>query len=483
MNVRVNLVVPLLLACSLGLSACEVRTDPSRQKEAGGAVSQPAWTDALAGQLRKAIEARAAHGLDRMSFALEQQAGDADRDAALTRAALAYAGALARGAADPTKLFDIYTVPRPRADLRAGLARAMQEGKLDEWLEGLAPDDDNYRRLSQAYLRLRKSSNGPPAPIPDAGKPIEPGKSDPRIPTIAAQLVAFDYLDKAAVGGTVYTPPMVAAVKRMQADYGIDPDGMIGTDALEILNLSDADRARAIAVNMERLRWLERNPPATRIDVNLAAARLAYWRDGKLVDTRRVVVGEPETATPQIGSPILRLVANPTWTVPRSIQRKEIAGKGTSYLRRNNMVWKDGWIVQQPGPKNALGLVKFDMENEHSIYLHDTPAKALFKEVQRQRSHGCVRVEDAVGFAEMLARDQGVEAEWQRAHATGKESYVTLTRPVPVRMLYQTVLFDESGEPVVRSDPYGWNDRVASALGFPASTGFRVKTRAADVGP
>jgi murein L,D-transpeptidase YcbB/YkuD len=269
----------------------------------------------------------------------------------------------------------------------------------------------------------------------------------------------------------------------MQADYGIDPDGMIGTDALEILNLSDADRARAIAVNMERLRWLERNPPATRIDVNLAAARLAYWRDGKLVDTRKVVVGEPETATPQLGSPILRLVANPTWTVPRSIQRKELAGKGAGYLRRNNMVWKDGWIVQQPGPKNALGLVKFDMQNEQSIYLHDTPAKALFSEVQRQRSHGCVRVEDALGFAEMLARDQGVDAEWHRARATGKESYVALPQPVPVRMLYQTVLFDDSGEPVVRSDPYGWNDRVASALGFPASTGLRVKTRAADVGP
>jgi murein L,D-transpeptidase YcbB/YkuD len=116
--------------------------------------------------------------------------------------------------------------------------------------------------------------------------------------------VAFDYLDKAA-GGTVYTPPMVAAVKRMQADYGIEPDGVIGTEALEILNLSDADRARAIAVNLERLRW-QRNPPGTRVDVNLAAARLAYWRDGKLVGTRRVVVGEPETATPQLGSPILR---------------------------------------------------------------------------------------------------------------------------------------------------------------------------------
>jgi len=482
MIVRVNVAVPLLLAGSLGLSACEVRTNPSSQHEAGGTVSQPAWTEALVGQLRKAMEARAAHGLDRLPFPLEQRSGTAGRDAALTKAALAYAGTLARGAADPTKLFDIYTVPRPQVDLRAGLARAMQEGKLDEWLESLAPGDENYRRLSQAYVALRKSSNAPPTPIPDAGKPIEPGKSDPRIPAIAAQLVAFDYLDKAAAGA-VYTPPMVAAVKRMQADYGIDPDGMIGTDALEILNLSDADRARAIAVNMERLRWLERNPPATRIDVNLAAARLAYWRDGKLVDTRKVVVGEPETATPQLGSPILRLVANPTWTVPRSIQRKELAGKGAGYLRRNNMVWKDGWIVQQPGPKNALGLVKFDMQNEQSIYLHDTPAKALFSEVQRQRSHGCVRVEDALGFAEMLARDQGVDAEWHRARATGKESYVALPQPVPVRMLYQTVLFDDSGEPVVRSDPYGWNDLVASALGFPASTGLRVKTRAADVGP
>ena len=276
---------------------------------------------------------------------------------------------------------------------------------------------------------------------------------------------------------------MVAAMKAMQVDYGIKPDGMIGSDALAILNLSDPERASAIAVNMERLRWLERSPPASRIDVNLAAARLAYWRDGRLVDTRKVVVGEPDKETPQLGAPIFRLVANPTWTVPRSVQEKELTGKGAGYLRANNMVWKDGWIVQQPGPRNSLGLVKFDMKDDQAIYLHDTPAKALFAQVQRQRSHGCVRVEDALGFAEIIARDEGVTDQWNAARATGKETFVALPREIPVRLIYQTVLLDDSGAPIVRSDPYGWNDRLAKALGFPAGTSYRLKANAADVGP
>src|SRR5436305_652930 len=131
----------------------------------------------------------------------------------------------------------------------------------------------------------------------------------------------------AGTHGRRYTAAMARAVQQMQADYGIRPDGVIGGDTLQILNLSGADRARAIAVNMERMRWLQRDPPATRIDVNIAAARLTYWRDGEIADTRKVVVGKPDTATPQLGSTIVSLVANPTWTIPRSIERKEIAGK------------------------------------------------------------------------------------------------------------------------------------------------------------
>lgn len=314
-------------------------------------------------------------------------------------------------------------------------------------------------------------------------KPIRPGEADARIPAIARALVVSDYLDMAQAGGDRYSDAMVRAVKRMQGDFGIDPDGEIGAQALEILNLSDADKAKALAVAMERERWLERSPPATRIDVNLATARLTYWRDGKVADVRKVIVGKPDTETPQLGSPIYRLVANPTWTVPRSIERKELAAKGAAYLRQNDMTCKDGWIVQQPGPKNSLGLVKFDMKNEHQIYLHDTPAKPLFAEIQRQRSHGCIRVEDALGFAAMLAKDAGISDQWNKARGSGKESFVSLPNEIPVRLFYQTILFDDEGQPVYRADPYGWNDPVSVALGFKAGSGTRLRPAGVDVGP
>lgn len=468
------LIAGSIFAMSLPLVACDIVTTQNGTASAG----QAQWTDGNLRQLREAIDRRAQHGLDHLKFEAKGDGAEAQ-----TELALRYAAALSHGASDPTKLYDVYTVPRPNLDLRAGLSKAMADGKLSDWLESLAPQSEEYRALSKAYVALSRQADAPATAIPATSKAIEPGQSDSRIPAIARQLVASDYLDKGQAGGERYSEPMVRAIKRMQQDFGIKPDGSIGSQALEILNLSDADRARAIAVAMERTRWLDRNPPATRIDVNLAAARLSYWREGKLANVRKVVVGEPDTETPQLGSPIYRLVANPTWTVPRSIERKEIAGKGAAYLRRNNMVRKDGWIVQQPGPKNSLGLVKFDMKNEHQIYLHDTPAKQLFAEVQRQRSHGCVRVEDAEGFAAMLAQDAGIKDQWDKARATGKESFVPLPREIPVRLLYQTVLFDDQGEPVVRADPYGWNDRVSVALGFKAGSGARLRGSGADIGP
>ncbi|RVT90574.1 murein L,D-transpeptidase [Sphingomonas crocodyli] len=418
-----------------------------------------------------------------MVLSVETTADGASRDAALTKIALRYAGMLATGASDPKKLHKVFTLARPEVDLRAGLAKALNDGKLGEWLDSLAPEDAHYAQLSKAYVALVQTGQKVTAAIPDQGKAIEPGATDTRIPAIVRQLGTTGYLPEGGASENVYAPRVVAAVRRVQADYGIRPDGIIGGEALAILNLSDADRARAIAVAMERMRWLAQQPPATRIDVNVAAAMLSYWRDGKLVDTRRVVVGEPDTETPQLQSPVYRLVANPTWTVPRSIQAKEIEGKGSNYLKRNNMVWKDGWVVQQPGPKNSLGLVKFDMQNDHAIYLHDTPAKALFNEAQRQRSHGCIRVFDALGFAAMIARDENVLDAWNKARATGKESFVSLPRQIPVRLLYQTVLVDKRGNPIVRADPYGWDDAVAKALGFGSQPGHRVRSGSSEVAP
>lgn len=451
------------------------------------------WSPAAEQDLMSSLDQRKAHGLDHVDFGPRSSASDSAlaHELKLTRLALNYASALAQGVVDPTGLHSIYTLPRPAVDLPAGLARALVENRVSDWLESLAPATDEYRRLSAAYLDYsRRALEDARHPLPDGGL-IHVGERDPRIPAIVRQLVDNDYLSADTLPATAlaghsesatYTSAMRDAVKRLQQDYGITADGIIGPDTFGILNLRAYDRARALAVAMERRRWMPRSRPATRIDVNIAAARLQYIRDGLVVDERRVVAGRPDRPTPLLSSPIFRLVANPPWTVPKSIQNTELANVDAAYLQRNNMVIRGGWIVQQPGPGNALGQVKFDMHNGHAIYLHDTSAPALFDRSERHLSHGCVRVEDALGFAQMLASDEGILDQWLAAREAGQEQFVSLPREIPVRLLYRNVFVRQSGEIAFRADPYGWNDAVAPRLGF-GGTGRKSQPVGIGIGP
>lgn len=370
-----------------------------------------AWTQQTEADLVRAIGAADQHGLDKSLFLgpVEQARSPAAHDAALSLAALTYAEALARGRADPTRIREHYTVPRPNPDLAAGLKQALEHGQVGAWLAGLAPQDAEYRALSQAY---------------------------------------------------------VEANRQVAQAAGHPPAALL-------------ERTRTLAVNLERRRWLERTPPATRIDVNTGATMLTYWRDGQAVDTRRVVVGEPGRETPELGSPLFRLVANPTWTVPRSIESEV---DSPAAMRRHHMERRDGWIVQESGPFNSLGLVKFDMRNDQEIYLHDTPAKALFQRPDRHASHGCVRVFDALGFAQMIATDQNVLDAWNEARATGEETMVPLPHAIPVRLMYQTAYVDH-GRVVIVPDAYGWDEDVAEALGLPRRERRVVPANLRDLGP
>ncbi|MCR8526334.1 hypothetical protein WB334_25560, partial [Escherichia coli] len=148
------------------------------------------WDEAAVRKLREAVAGRAAHGLDHMQFAIAGSPGSAEGDRALTQSALRYASAIARGASDPAKLYEVYTVSRPNPNLLNGLGTALREGDLGKWLEGLAPQDDGYRALSKAYLALQQQEGAPASAIPDKGEPLKPGAQDPRIPAIARQLVA-----------------------------------------------------------------------------------------------------------------------------------------------------------------------------------------------------------------------------------------------------------------------------------------------------
>jgi murein L,D-transpeptidase YcbB/YkuD len=181
---------------------------------------------------------------------------------------------------------------------------------------------------------------------------------------------------------------------------------------------------------------------------------------------------------------LFRLVAKPTWTVPKGIGEKEVADKSQAWLTDNGFAMKDGLWVQASGPKNSLGLVKFDMQDKEAIYLHDTPAKALFSMPDRHRSHGCVRVENAMQFATALAEQEGVLDEFQQAMQGAEDNkFVKLPNEIPVRLLYETVFWDGS-KVQFRPDVYGWDNNIAKALGLAPGAPIRIEQpESSDVGP
>jgi murein L,D-transpeptidase YcbB/YkuD len=474
----------MMSAAALALAACGsgVPGDPANGQ---AAAAEPQVDDkSLEEQVMAALEDAPRHGLTKDLFLKgELSSGKAERRQALLKIAADYASALADGKTDPEKLRDVYTVPRPKVDVRAGLAASLQDGRYRNWVNSLAPQTEEYRALSDAFVKLvQRSPELPDGDIP-AGRTIKPGSSDPRVPAITRNLVQLGYLPPEIPVGERYTQAISQAVARFQADSGLKSDGTIGNSTLVALNGSPRDRARTLAVAMERLRWLERNPPATRIDVNIAGTYLDYWRDGQPKGRRRVVTGQPDWETPQLGSPIFQLVANPSWNVPKSIEKEELSKKPASYFAEQNIVRKEGRYVQLPGPKNALGQVKFDMKNDHAIYLHDTPAKALFGEPERHESHGCVRVEGALDLASELAAADGVLPRFQQAMASGEETYVKLKAPIPVRLMYHTAYLGTDGRIHFAQDVYGWDNDVAAALGYQRKERTKVEHHAGDVGP
>ena len=445
---------------------------------------RPAWSPSSARQLQDAFKVLDRHAIASKPFVDRLATKDPiSREVALTKAAMAYGDALAHGLIDPGKVFEVYGLERNDLNVDRTLAAALSAGDLEPWLKSLAPADPEYERLSEAYLGyLKDAASRQPAPIP-SGEAIKPGGQDPRVPRIVQALVAGRYLKEAPATADRYEPAVVEAIKRFQTQQGVNNDGVIGADTIAILNAGPADRARQLALNLEVRRWLKRTPPPTRIDVNTAAAVMTTYENGKIIDVRRVVVGKPDAPTPNLAGLFSDLVLNPPWNVPQGIAEREILPKGTAYMREHDMYVDEGRVVQRPGPKASLGRVKFDMQNPHAIYLHDTPSKTAFAANERHGSHGCVRVDDALGYARGLAAAAGLQSAFDAKLAEGSTSALGLKTAMPVRLMYQTAFVDRSGELAFRPDIYGWDERLARALRMPAPMKRETRASDTDVGP
>lgn len=437
---------------------------------------RPVWTAERLRALRAAAAQAERHGLSPADF-FDFDALAADPAAAemrTTAAAMTYGRVLAEGRVRPETVEDLWEMQKNRVDLPLGLNDALAQSRLVEWFEGLAPTDIGYTNLSAGYVRYRRMiRDGRSWPVFQQGPTIEPGTSDPRIPVLIERLVAEGDLtaaDGARLSGTFYGPELEEAVKGFQVRHGLAADGRIGTGTQRSLSASSEDRARQIALNLERRRWLKRDLAPERIEVNTAAAIMVYWKDGKPVHSNRVVVGSPANQTPSLEKQFASVVANPPWYVPASIARNEILPKGPGYLAANNMYISNGMVIQRAGPTAALGYVKFELRDSYAIFLHDTPTKSAFNLAMRQRSHGCVRVQDAVEFARLLlSPDPGLLAQFDEAQDTRETKRIQTGREITVRLLYWTAFVDGQGRVAFREDVYGRDDKLAEALGIAVS--------------
>jgi murein L,D-transpeptidase YcbB/YkuD len=371
---------------------------------------------------------------------------------------------------DPRELN--WFIPRARKDY-ARLIDSLAAGNMD--LDAYLPMHPQYHKLRPFIERYARIDNEAwvRLTMPPKRRTIAAGDSLPLVSAIRTRLALLGDVAESD-SSERYDSAMVAGVQQFQTRHGLAADGVIGPAVLSALNIAPSERLRTMLINIERLRWVSERQPPNLLYVNIPEFRLHVMEDGREVMNMEVVVGTSATRTIVFSDTVTQLVFSPSWTVPASITKNEILPameKDPDYLRRHDMEIIGGSrtapiVRQRPGPSNPLGGVKFLFPNAYDIYMHDSPARALFEREKRTFSHGCIRVSQAAELAQYLLRH---ERDWtpQRiadAMTSGRESYVRLAEPVPVTIGYFTAWVDDGGLLNFRDDVYGHDAKLAREL-------------------
>ncbi|SDW35539.1 L,D-transpeptidase family protein [Marinobacter mobilis] len=362
--------------------------------------------------------------------------------------------------------------------------------------EQARPELDRYAHLRDAYITAREHL--PESwPVIPGGDTLEVGMQSSRVGLLRQRLSAEHYLpetgdtssdaDTGPETNNLFDASLSLAIEEFQRRHYLDVDGKVGAQTLEQLNIQPAERLEQIRANLERLRRLAADMEETLLLVDIAAAKLEFYRKGELAWSGRAQVGRPLRQTPKLKSVITHITVNPSWTIPTSIFVRDQLPRirrNPDYLNQRNISiynnrgeelamsevnWSNprGILLRQaPGPNNALGEVVIRFSNPFAVYLHDTPTAWLFNTNNRFYSSGCVRVEDAMTLAQALFEASSPQA-WQaveQVRASGASQNVHLPRSVPVLLAYWTVEADPDGVLRYRPDPYRDDPELLAGL-------------------
>jgi murein L,D-transpeptidase YcbB/YkuD len=394
-------------------------------------------------------------------------------------------GAVSRSIAQNPKKPDI-------GDILARLAHAGDAGKAVLMFE---PPHPQYRALKGRLADLLGDpdvgKDTHTVPEIAAGRALRLGRRDWRVAVLRTRLD----VPAGADGDPQHFDRQVRkAVKAFQRENDLHADGIVGPRTRAVLNgASRQSDIVALIANLERWRWMPRDLGDLNVMVNVPEFRLRVMSDGRSVHETRVVVGKPKNPTPVFSDEIEHIVVNPYWNVPASILRNEMlpsarrdpyffSERGYQVLARTGGrtrivdPWSIDWfyvnpatirIRQPPGAGNALGRIKFLFPNRHAVYLHDTPSKSLFKRSSRAFSHGCVRVQNPMKFAEaLLANEPRLNADGLRARFGGKQQWFNLETHVPVHLTYFTARVEADGTLGRVPDIYGYDAKLRRLMGI-----------------
>ncbi len=379
---------------------------------------------------------------------------------------------------------------RPKVDPVGMVERALLGGDLQRMLVDEQPVAYHYRALQKAlvrYMRIAQQGGWPKVVL---SKILKPGGRDKGVPSLRRRIrvTGEDSDCMQLMQEERYEECLVEAVKRFQRRHGLEPDGVVGPATLRALNVPVSKRIETIRLNLDRIKWFNPRQPYYHIVINIPFFTLYFEENGYPVLTMRVITGRPKNPTPIFSDELERIVLNPYWNVPKSIIQKEMIPKllrNPYALENEGIVIYNGWgkdaevidpasvdwslyryskhvpyrFAQPPGPKNALGKIKFLFPNRFSVYMHDTPTKPLFKRAKRAFSHGCVRLQKPMGMLETLAHvDPSIDLEKaKRILQSGKNVHIRLKRKIPVDIVYLTAWVDYDGVLQFRDDVYGYD--------------------------
>lgn len=399
-----------------------------------------------------------------------------------------------------------YTLATPPLSVINQWQLALDKGAAAQFIAGLVPQHPQYAAMHQALLAQLTDSR--PWPQLTSTVKLSPGQWSKDVPALREILQRTGMMDggpdialpgdspvvspsavnvkkkNSSTAPAVYDRQLVEAVKRFQTWQGLGADGVIGQSTRDWLNVSPAQRAGVLALNIQRLRLLP-GKLSTGIMVNIPAYSLVYYLDGNQVLASRVIVGRPDRKTPMMSSALNNVVVNPPWNVPPTLARKDILPKvqnDPGYLEQHGYTVIRGWnsketinpyhvdwstitasnlpfrFQQAPGARNSLGRYKFNMPSSDAIYLHDTPNHNLFQKDTRALSSGCVRVNKASELANMLLQDAGWnDSRISDALKQGDTRYVNIRQNIPVNLYYLTAFVGADGRPQYRTDIYNYD--------------------------